>query len=102
MLQNELQTEQVLSQVYYLYIDNITAVLCACLKLCKQHLEFLSVVQRAANFKGNESGAASAPTQRVHQQISSSWNSDYQRLFDSVVGLVADFEEQVQLQIYGE
>ncbi|KAG0432046.1 hypothetical protein HPB47_021235 [Ixodes persulcatus] len=102
MLHSELQTQQVLlGRLYNLYVDNITAVLCACLKLCKQHLEFLGVVQQAANFKGGESGAASAPTQCVHLKISLSWKSDYERLFDSVVELVADFEEQVQLQISG-
>ncbi|XP_040061494.1 uncharacterized protein LOC120836584 [Ixodes scapularis] len=102
MLHSELQTRQVLlGRLYNLYVDNITAVLCACLKLCKQHLEFLGMLQQAANFKGGESGAASAPTQCVHLKISLSWKSDYERLFDSVVELVADFEEQVQLQISG-
>lgn len=98
LFESKLRTRRTLSCIYNFYINGITTVLCSCLKLCKCHLEFLEVLGQAADFGVSK---ASTPTQMAHDRVLHSWSKGCDHLFDRIVDLIADFEEQVQWHIYG-
>ncbi|XP_077548321.1 uncharacterized protein LOC144161540 [Haemaphysalis longicornis] len=77
-------------ELYNLFMNGATASLSSCLKLCQRHGAYLHLAAQAAHPSARE----------AHLAASARWRAHCERLFDRVVDMLADFEEDVHRHIF--